>query len=387
MGIGPKRLKAYTLQKGKKGGTFYVSESGQKVYTHELPHGREAAPAPSPAAKLMRAKAAQRSQAPAGAASPQPKKKPSAAEAFEQAVTTPKSRLEVGGKLRPSAGAGAQLEPRIRERLKELGVSKLPAAHIAEIQVSRGLYDDKGAHKGALIKWKDDKGRTQSAYSKQHDDEQAKKKWARVLQNAPKVDAALEEMKQKAQTSPAHAAAVVMQNTGLRPGSNKSVKEEGHYGITTLEGRHVRFEGDKAHLEFVGKQGKLNTATIDDPAVVSALRKHSEGKGPNDRVFAGATVEAIRATTPKGVKLKDLRTIAATRHAEKELAEVGAPKLTGDLKQDARAVASVLKAVATSVSKRLNNTPTMARKSYIHPKVVSDWAKKHGIGEEIIKWP
>jgi len=381
MAIGPRKLKAYTLQTGARGGTFYMTETGQKVYAHEAPKGGDA---PSPMAALVRAKQVGPVERRAEAAAPKPSAK---ASVFEAAKTSPKPPHEVGGKMRPSAGAGAQLEPHVLDRLRALGVSKLPAAHIAHIEVSKHLHDDAHAPKGALIKWKDDKGRTQSAYSKQHDEEQAKKKWDRVLKNAPKVEAALADMRAKAQTSPAHAAAVVMQSTGLRPGSNKSVKEEGHYGITTLEGRHVRFEGGKAHLEFIGKQGKLNTATISDPQVVSALRKHAEGKGPKDRIFAGAAVSDIRAAAPKGVKLKDLRTIAATTHATQELDKLGAPKLTGNTRQDARAVASILKGVSESVSKRLNNTPAMARKSYIAPQVIKAWAAKHGIGEDIIKWP
>jgi len=377
MAVPVKQLKAFRgLQKGKKGGTFVVTEGGKKRYTKKAVGGGEAAAAApkksSPVARMVKAKlgGARKTTVP-----------------FEAVPTKPLPKVKTAdGKLRPGGGAGAQLPPKMVERLKALGVSKLPASHIAEVHVSPHLGDDVKAHTGALIKWKDDKGRQQSAYSSKFDEQQAVKKWERITKNRPKVEAALTDMKKQAQKSPAHAAALLMQHTSLRPGSEYSVKHEGHYGATTLEGRHIKFKGDKAHIEFIGKQGKVNKAVVSDPDIVSALKAHAAGKGPKERVFVTTPAE-VRAAAPKGVKLKDFRTIGATKHAEAELAAVGAPKLTGDTKKDARAVAGVLKAVSESVSNRLNNTPAMARRSYIAPQVVADWAKKHAIPKEIIKWP
>lgn len=378
MAIGARKLKSFTLQQGKKGGSYYVTETGKKVYTKEAPKGGDAGGAP------RAPKAEAKPRAPAGKAAAAPKGKVE----FHKLETKPVAKVQGDdGKMRPGGGAGAQLHPDVVARLKSLGVNKLPAAHIAEVHASPHLHDDAKAHKGALLKWKDDKGKTQSAYSEQHDIAQAKKKWARVEANRPKVEAAITDLKAKAKDSPAHAAALLMEQTALRPGSEKSVKGEGHYGATTLEGRHLKFEGGKAHVEFVGKQGKLNKATIEDPALVSALKKHAEGKGPNDRIFKGATTEQIRAAVPPGVKLKDLRTIGATKHAEAEFEKHGKPMLTGDKKADARAIASILKGVSESVSSKLNNTPAMARRSYIHPNVVTAWAEKHGVPKELIKWP
>ena len=380
-----------TLQKGKKGGTFYVSEGGKKVYTHELPepkqhHAVEAATA-VPKPRRKKAESAGEAGAPQAARPTTGPAKAKDAGKFRKEVTTPVPKVKgPDGKERPAAGAGAQLPPETRTRLQSLGVGKLPAAHIADVDVSNHLHDDEKAHKGALIQWKDDKGRRQAAYSEQHERNQAQVKWARVLANRPKVEAGLDEMRKRAVESPAHAAALLMDQTSLRPGSLHSVKAEGHYGATTIEARHVTFDGDKARLEFVGKQGKLNKAEVSDPALVAALRKHTEGKGPNDRVF-DTTIQAVRAAAPKGVKLKDYRTIGATKHAEQLFEQFGAPVMTGNLRQDAKTVASLTKSVSEQVSERLNNTPAMARKSYISPDVVYAWAKKHGIPREIVKWP
>lgn len=299
-------------------------------------------------------------------------KAPKSRTAMEQAKTTSIPRVKgPDEKMRPGAGPGKQLPAATLERLKELGVSKLPPSHITEVHVSEALGTE-AAHNGALLKWKDDKGRQQVAYSAKFNQRNAEKKWERVLANRPKVAAAIEGLQQKAETSPAHAATLLMAQTSLRPGSDHSVEHEGHYGATTIEVRHVSFKDGNAHLKFIGKQGHENKATVTDPHLVQALRNNVKGKGPKDRVFS-TDINSIREAAPKGVKLKDLRTTGATNHAERELARYDF-KATGDSKKDARQVMGILKAVSTTVSERLNNTPAMARKSYIAPQVIREWA-------------
>jgi DNA topoisomerase IB len=148
-----------------------------------------------------------------------------------------------------------------------------------------------------------------------------------------------------------------------------------------MEARHLTFSEGKAHINYVGKAGKDNQVTVTDPKLVRALKALATGKGPNDRVFPGVTSDSVAAVLPKGVKTKDLRTIVATSTAERLLGEK-TPKLTGDRKSDARQIIGILKSVSTDVSKQLNNTPAMARRSYIAPQVIKEWGKKHGIREE-----
>ena len=280
---------------------------------------------------------------------------------------------------KPGGGAGAQLPEGLRTRLKALGVSKLPAAHIGDVQVSDRVDDDENAHEGALLKWTDDHGNAQSSYSEEFDKQNAAAKWERVLRNRPVIEEALDDLREKAAESPAHAAALLIAETGLRPGSDDSLEATGHYGATTMESRHVTFDDEaaSARIEYVGKAGKANVAEVSEPSLVAALRAHTEGKEPNDRVFDVSRAK-VAAAAPEGVKLKDFRTSVATTLAEKELEGVTL-RLTGNERTDARAVLRVLKDVSTTVSKRLNNTPAMARKAYIAPQVIQAWAKRNGV--------
>jgi DNA topoisomerase-1 len=290
------------------------------------------------------------------------------------------SKAETRDVPKRGGGAGAQLRPDVVQRLKDLGVSKLPAAHIKNVEVMSDL-DSGRVHQGALIKWRDDKGREQRGYSAEFDKQNAAKKWERVLAGRPKVEAQLGRLRSKVEESPAHAAAMLIALTGLRPGGAASLSSTGHYGATTMEARHLSFSDGKAHINYIGKAGKENKATVTDPKLVRALKSLTEGKQPSERVFPGVTSDSVAAVLPKGVKTKDLRTIVATSTAERLLDEKP-PTLTGDKKADARHIISILKSVSTDVSKQLNNTPAMARRSYIAPQVIQAWGKKHGIRKE-----
>ncbi len=300
------------------------------------------------------------------------------------APTKPVARVEKGGKMVPGAATGAQLAPEVRSRLKELGVRKLPSAHIAEVLISPTLTTG-DPNKSALIKWRDDKGKIQSGYSREHERVQSEIKFARAEKAEPKIDAALEKTRELALTSSAHAAVVVIAETGLRPGSNESLISHGHYGVTTMEARHVTIADGKAHIEYVGKASEINHAIIDHPGTVAALQAHLAGKAPTDRVLP-ASKSSVRAAAPKGVLLKDMRTVMGTRTAVKDL-ERRLPDLTGDRKVDARNVAKLIREVSTVVATQLNNSPPMARKSYINPRVFKEWGAKHGLPPEWVKGP
>ena len=290
------------------------------------------------------------------------------------------------GKLKPGGAVGSQLPPETLAKLKALGVSKLPAAHIADVEVHSRVDDPEKAKKGILIRWRDDSGRSQRGYSADHLAASHEAIFARTEAQRPKMAALKAELQQRASESPAHAAALLLAETGLRRGDEENIP--GHYGGLTMEARHVSFggpDGRTAKIEYVGKEGKTNVSEISNPAVVSALRAAVADKKPTDKVWPESVNEksVAKALLP-GQKVKDLRTVAASEHAERMLAGIK-PEFSGDSKKDARQVLGVIKAVSESVSRKLNNTPAMAKKSYIAPQVWRAWAEKNGVKKEWIK--
>src|ERR671910_399232 len=150
----------------------------------------------------------------------------------------------------------------------------------------------------------------------------------------------------------------------------------GSFGLTTLERRHVRRRGSELLFEFVGKSGIEHTVTINDPQVVSALDVMRRRRGGSARLLAyrgdsswadldAAAVNAyISEMVHEDLTAKDFRTWHATVLAAVALAE--SPE-KGDTKASRK---RAVKAAVEEVAAYLGNTPTIARKSYIDPRVI-----------------
>jgi len=86
-------------------------------------------------------------------------------------------------------------------------------------------------------------------------------------------------------------------------------------------------------------------------------------------------VKTAGKAMPKGMKLKDFRTIKATETAAKLLDAMAVPPpLTGNKSKDKLLLARAIKMASEQVAEVLNNTPSIARESYIHPDVLTYWA-------------
>lgn len=162
----------------------------------------------------------------------------------------------------------------------------------------------------------------------------------------------------------------------FRIGNDVYADQNGSFGLTTLERRHVKRKGDALLFSFTGKSGVDHAITIDDPATVEALESMRRRRGDDDRLLAwkdgrqwrsldSARVnDYVRETTGVDATAKDFRTWHATVIAAAALAETSEPGKTKASRK--RAVSATMKEVAEF----LGNTPTLARSSYVDPRVV-----------------
>lgn len=298
-----------------------------------------------------------------------------------------KGKAPTAGEAAPAkpkkAAPGSQLRPEHLERLKALGVTKLPPAEATGIEVN---LDGDDVHTRAVAKWKDAKGRVQSAYTPEFHARNAADKWERVQKWAPKrgsiVNALSTSVRKGKPGTAEHAgatAALIIARTGLRPGGSDG-GEEDHFGVTTLRGPHVTVDGDHVKFDYIGKSGKRNLAETHDADVARAVEayKAKAGDGP---LFPAGTLAAARASIPEGMKLKDFRTIKATETAKAwfDSFDGPPPPVTGDAKKDGKAAAKALASASDVVAHLLNNTRAVAKSSYIHPQVFEDWARRVGL--------
>jgi DNA topoisomerase-1 len=229
-----------------------------------------------------------------------------------------------------------------------------------------------------LVKGIDAKGRTQSVYSADHHARQAQLKFAKVAELRSKQKEIRKQIERDRKSDDpdvreAADVAMLIQATGLRPGSNSDTKaEKKAYGATTLEGRHIHVRNGKVTLKFTGKKGIDLEIPVEDPAVAKMLIKRKGEAGRKDPIFAvsDSSLREYTDTLDGGnFSPKDFRTAKGTRLAVDQISKMTAPTTQKEYK-------AAVKSVAKVVSENLGNTPTIALQSYIDPVVFAEWRIK-----------
>ena len=162
----------------------------------------------------------------------------------------------------------------------------------------------------------------------------------------------------------------------FRIGSDAYTDDNGSFGLTTLERRHVTRRKGRLVFSFVGKSGVEHCIEIDDALSVQAVESMRRRRSPDARLMAyqlnrrwlpldAARVnDYLRSFTGGGMTAKDFRTWHATVLAAAALADTDEP---GDTKASRQR--AVRKAMV-EVSDYLGNTPAIAKASYVDPRVV-----------------
>lgn len=173
------------------------------------------------------------------------------------------------------------------------------------------------------------------------------------------------------------AAAVRLLDLGyFRIGNDIYADTNGSFGLTTLERRHVRRRQDRLVFAFVGKSGVEHEIEIDDAVVIEAIEVMRRRRGGDLRLLSYKDGRGWRSILPDLVNAyvrestgleataKDFRTWHATVLAAAALAE--SPEPGKSQASQKRAISGAMKEVASF----LGNTPTLARSSYVDPRVV-----------------
>jgi DNA topoisomerase-1 len=177
----------------------------------------------------------------------------------------------------------------------------------------------------------------------------------------------------------------------FRVGNDEYAKANKSYGLTTLKEGHMFIDTSPtaegkldAIFEFKGKSGQMWKRRIweDDLAMLikasgelggskknQDLFRYEDGNGIDCDVKSNHINEYLDMITSKFRKVtaKDFRTWAATCKTASRLSK----QLDPDTMTARKRVANeVVKTVALD----LGNTATVCRSSYIHPRILSDWA-------------
>ena len=148
------------------------------------------------------------------------------------------------------------------------------------------------------------------------------------------------------------------------------------YGLATMLKSHATVDGETIRFDYIAKESKRRVQAVIDPEVAELVATLKRRRGGGDELLAykragrwcdvrSPDINAyLKAATGLDVSAKDFRTWGATVLAAVGLAVTEPTKLSRTGRK--RAIVRAVKEVAFY----LGNTPTVARSSYIDPRVI-----------------
>ncbi len=169
----------------------------------------------------------------------------------------------------------------------------------------------------------------------------------------------------------------LLQATLMRVGNDEYARSNQSFGMTTLRNRHVKVDGADIKFHFRGKSGVQHTIKLHDPYMVRIVRKlldlpgqdlfqYVDEVGDTHSIGSGDVNDYLHEITGEDYTAKDFRTWAGTVLAALALNEFQ------QFDSQAQAKKNIVQAIE-HVAMKLGNTPTICRKCYVHPDVISSY--------------
>ncbi|HEY7628175.1 MAG TPA: hypothetical protein VH761_13960 [Ilumatobacteraceae bacterium] len=165
----------------------------------------------------------------------------------------------------------------------------------------------------------------------------------------------------------------LLDRTLIRIGNNEYARSDESYGITTLLDDHVDIGASTLRFRFTGKSGKPHDVVLHDRRVARTVSRCQEL--PGQQLFQYVDGDDVRAVDSRDVNAY-IRDVTSTDFTAKTFRTWGASVLTFELLRlggpptsPAEATRQAREAIKAAASE-LRNTPTVCRRSYVHPLVL-----------------
>jgi DNA topoisomerase-1 len=166
----------------------------------------------------------------------------------------------------------------------------------------------------------------------------------------------------------------VMIKTSERVGNEDSA-DKGHYGVTCFRKKHVKIEGNKVILKYIGKSGVKHENSFTDETIANALKKAIQNS-PNRYVFCtsnGFRIKASRVNEFLGqynITCKDIRGHNANRWILDKLKNVEPDEKESKRKRQ-------LSKIVKSVAEKIGHGRATLRNHYMIPELEYEFVE-HG---------
>jgi len=165
----------------------------------------------------------------------------------------------------------------------------------------------------------------------------------------------------------------LLDNTLIRIGNRRYLRDNKSYGLTTLRNRHVEVKGSTIRFNFRGKRGVEHNVTLRNRRLAGIIKRcldlpgqelfqYLDEHGQRHSIGSTDINLYLQALTGADFTAKDYRTWAGSALALHLLRPLAWEPET----EAKRQVASIVREVAA----RLGNTPAVCRRCYIHPAVL-----------------
>ncbi len=169
----------------------------------------------------------------------------------------------------------------------------------------------------------------------------------------------------------------LLESTLIRVGNEEYARDNGSFGLTTLQNRHVSVKVATLRFRFRGKSGKNHDIDLIDrrlARVVANVRdlpgqevfQYLRDDGERESIGSEDVNDYLQELAGEAFTAKDFRTWTGTVVCAVGLAAAGAGGTIAERKR-------VINATIGDVANRLGNTPAVCRKSYIHPEVLATY--------------
>ena len=169
----------------------------------------------------------------------------------------------------------------------------------------------------------------------------------------------------------------LLETTLIRVGNDEYAEQNKSYGLTTLKNRHVAVDGTEVRFRFMGKSGKQWSLRVKDRRVAKIIKacqdlpgqellQYVDEAGICQDVTSSDVNAYLKEITGRDITAKDFRTWAGTVLAAMALKELESFDSAAQAKRN-------LRTAIEKVSGKLGNTPTICRKCYVHPEVLSSY--------------
>lgn len=177
-------------------------------------------------------------------------------------------------------------------------------------------------------------------------------------------------------------AVALIDQTFERVGNDAS-GDEGHFGVTGWQKRHITFGGGKATINYVGKSGVKHKKVVSDSTTVKVLREaHKASKGKTSCVFEydGGCVKAqdVNAYLREyDITTKDIRGFHANREMQERLKAIRSKgsSLPSDRKDREKQLKKEFREALEGTAKAVGHEASTLRSQYLVPALERAYVK------------